>query len=124
MQAKKSVFESVLYDSDIECKFAEALEINESIKLYVKLPSWFKIPTPLGSYNPDWALVVDHEGEDKLYFVVETKGSLIALDLRTGESDKIDCGAKHFDALAIGESPAKFVKAKTLDDVLPVRNLN
>ena len=124
LQVKKSVFESVMYDSDIECKFAEALEINESVKLYVKLPSWFSIPTPLGGYNPDWAVVVDHDGEDKLYFVVETKGSMMALDLRTGESDKIDCGAKHFDALAIGESPAKFVKAKTLDDVLPVRNLN
>jgi type III restriction enzyme len=118
LPVKKSVFESVLYDSDIECKFAEALEINESIKLYVKLPSWFKIPTPLGSYNPDWAVVVDHHGEDKLYFVVETKGSIVALDLRTGESDKIDCGGKHFEALAASENPAKFVKAKTLDGLL------
>ena len=118
LTAKKSVFESVLYDSDIEYKFANALEKNESVKLYVKLPDWFKIPTPLGSYNPDWAVVVDHEGEDKLYFVVETKGSLVALDLRTGESDKIDCGAKHFEALAVGVNPAKFVKAKTLDGLL------
>ena len=118
LKAEKSVFESVLYDSDIECKFAEALEINESVKLYVKLPSWFSIPTPLGSYNPDWAVVVDHEGEDKLYFVVETKGSMIALDLRAGESDKIDCGVRHFEALAVGKNPAKFVKAKTLDGLL------
>lgn len=118
LQTEKSVYESVLYDSDIEFKFADALEKNESVKLYVKLPSWFKIPTPLGSYNPDWAVVVDHDGEDKLYFVVETKGSLVALDLRTGESDKIDCGGKHFEALTVGENPAKFVKAKTLDGLL------
>ena len=118
LQANKSVFESVLYDSEIERSFADALERNESVKLYVKLPSWFKIPTPLGSYNPDWAVVVDHDGQEKLYFVVETKGSLVALDLRTGESDKIDCGAKHFEALAVGQNPANFKKAKKLEDVL------
>ena len=122
LRTEKSVFESVLYDSEIERTFADALEKNELVKLYVKLPGWFKIPTPLGSYNPDWAVVVDHEGQGKLYFVVETKGSMVALDLRTGESDKIDCGAKHFQALAMGQnfshSPAKFVKAKTLDGML------
>jgi type III restriction enzyme len=118
LQANKSVFESVLYDSEIERSFADALERNESVKLYLKLPSWFKIPTPLGSYNPDWAVVIDHDGQEKLYFVVETKGSLLALDLRTGESDKIDCGAKHFEALAVGQNPVNFKKAKKLEDVL------
>lgn len=118
LQANKSVFESVLYDSEIERSFADALERNESVKLYVKLPSWFKIPTPLGSYNPDWAVVIAHDGQEQLYFVVETKGSLVALDLRTGESDKIDCGAKHFEALAVGQNPANFKKAKKLEDVL------
>ena len=128
LPVQKSVFESVLYDSDIERTFADALEKNESVKLYVKLPGWFKIPTPLGSYNPDWAVVIDQEGEDKLYFVVETKGSMMALDLRTGESGKIDCGARHFDALAVGKKlsdfPARFVKAKTLDDVIPAPSFN
>ncbi len=123
LPTQKSVYESVLYDSDIERSFADALEKNESVKLYVKLPGWFKIPTPLGSYNPDWAVVVDHEGRDKLYFVVETKGSLMALDLRTGERDKIDCGTKHFEAIALGDHPAKFVKAKALDDVLAAHGL-
>lgn len=118
LQVNKSVYESVLYDSEIERSFADALEKNESVKLYVKLPSWFKIPTPLGSYNPDWAVVIDHDGQEKLYFVVETKGSLVALDLRTGESDKIDCGAKHFEALAVGQNPVNFKKAKKLEDVL------
>ncbi len=118
LQVNKSVYESVLYDSEIERSFADALEKNESVKLYVKLPSWFKIPTPLGSYNPDWAVVIDHDGQEKLYFVVETKGSLVALDLRTGESDKIDCGAKHFEALAVGEHPARYAIVKNLDDLL------
>ena len=118
LHVNKSVYESVLYDSEIERSFADALERNESVKLYVKLPSWFKIPTPLGSYNPDWAVVIDHDGQEKLYFVVETKGSLVALDLRTGESEKIDCGAKHFEALAVGQNPANFKKAKKLEDVL------
>ena len=122
LQVKKSVFESVLYDSEVERSFADALEKNEAVKLYVKLPNWFKIPTPLDSYNPDWAVVIEDEGVEKLYFVVETKGSLVALDLRTGESDKIDCGIRHFEALAVGktpsDSPAKFVKAKTLDGLL------
>ncbi len=122
LSVKKSVFESVLYDSEVERSFADALEKNEAVKLYVKLPGWFSIPTPLGGYNPDWAVVIEDEGVDKLYFVVETKGSLVALDLRTGESDKIDCGIRHFEALAVGktlrDSPAKFVKAKTLDGLL------
>jgi type III restriction enzyme len=118
LPAQKSVYTSVLYDSEIERKFADELEKSEAVKLYVKLPGWFKIPTPLGSYNPDWAVVIDDAGQDKLYFVVETKGSMMAFDLRTGESGKIDCGARHFEALAVGENAAKFVKAKQLDDVL------
>ncbi len=118
LPAQKSVYESVLYDSEVERSFADVLEKNEAVKLYVKLPGWFKIPTPLGSYNPDWAVVVERDGQDKLYFVIETKGSLMALDLRTGERDKIDCGTKHFEAIALGENPAKFVKAKVWDDVI------
>ncbi len=118
LPAQKSVYQSVLYDSDIERSFADQLEKNEAVKLYVKLPNWFKIPTPLGSYNPDWAVVIEEDDVEKLYFVIETKGSLIALDLRTGESDKIDCGARHFEALAVGANAAVFVKAKNLDDVL------
>jgi type III restriction enzyme len=122
LQANKSVYEKVLYDSEVERAFADAMEKNEAVKLYVKLPNWFKIPTPLGSYNPDWALVLDKEGEEKLYFVAETKGSLLALDLRTGETDKIDCGKAHFDALEVGdgasENPAQFAKVRTLDDLL------
>ena len=100
MQASnKSVFDHVVYDSDIESEFATGLEQNESVKLYTKLPSWFKIDTPLGTYNPDWAVLVNVEDKVKLYFVVETKPSLLSSDRRSAENAKIECGRAHFKAL-------------------------
>ena len=76
------------------------------------------MPTPLGSYNPDWAILIEKDGAERLYFVVETKSSLFTDDLRDRESAKIQCGEAHFKTLAVGSNPAHFVKAKTLDDVL------
>ena len=100
MQAsKKSVFEYVIYESDVESEFATGLEQNESVKLYAKLPGWFKIDTPLGTYNPDWAVLVKEENKEKLYFVVETKLSLLPSDRRLKENAKITCGRAHFKAL-------------------------
>ncbi|SBW14715.1 hypothetical protein BR10RB9215_C11553 [Brucella sp. 10RB9215] len=117
--AQKSVFEHVIYDSSgIERTFAEQLEKNEAVKVYAKLPNWFKIPTPLGTYNPDWAVLVQIDGEERLYFVVETKGSLFTDDLRDNEAAKIACGEAHFKALAVDPNPARYVKATKLDDVL------
>ena len=119
MDANKSVHEQVIYQSDPEQTFAEDLEKNEAIKVYAKLPGWFRVPTPLGPYNPDWAVLVDKDGTERLFFVVETKSSLFTDDLRDKESAKIKCGAAHFDALAVGlEKPATFIKATKLDDVL------
>ena len=115
---ERSVYEHVVYQSDTEKSFAEQLEKNEAIKIYAKLPGWFKIPTPLGTYNPDWAVLVEKDGAERLYFVVETKNSLFTDDLRDKESAKIKCGEAHFDALATGENPARFVKATKLDDVM------
>ena len=66
------------------------------MKVFAKLPGWFKVPTPLGSYNPDWAILVEEEGAERLYFVVETKDSLFTDDLRSSEAAKIDCGKAHF----------------------------
>jgi type III restriction enzyme len=118
MDTTKSVYEHVVYDSNTERDFADALEKNDSIKVYAKLPGWFKVPTPLGSYNPDWAVLVEQDGDERLYFVVETKSSLFTDDLRDKESAKIECGKAHFQALAVGESPAQYVVARTVDDVL------
>jgi type III restriction enzyme len=68
------------------------LEKNDAIKVYAKLPGWFKVPTPLGTYNPDWAVLVEEGRAERLYFVVETKSSLFTDDLRDKESAKIECG--------------------------------
>jgi type III restriction enzyme len=83
----------------VERQFARDLDNNENVKLFVKLPSWFKIDTPIGAYNPDWAFVT--EREEKLFFVRETKSTLDSEELRSKEQQKIDCGRKHFDSLAV-----------------------
>ena len=117
--ATKSVFEHVVYESGgVERTFAEQLEKNESVKIYAKLPAWFKVPTPLGTYNPDWAVLVEVSGEERLYFVVETKGSLFTDDLRDNEAAKVACGEAHFKALGTGENPARYVKATKVDDLM------
>ena len=115
---QKSVFEHVIYDSGgVERTFAEQLEKNEAVKVYAKLPGWFKVPTPLGTYNPDWAVLVQVDGAERLFFVVETKGSLFADDLRDKEAAKIACGQAHFEALAVDENPARYVRATKIDDL-------
>ena len=117
LDTKKSVYEHVVYDSAPEASFATQLESNEAVKVYAKLPSWFKVQTPLGSYNPDWAVLIEKDGAERLYFVVETKSSLFTDDLRDRESAKIECGKSHFKALEVGDNPARFKKVTSLDDV-------
>ncbi|MDF1581757.1 MAG: DEAD/DEAH box helicase family protein [Methyloprofundus sp.] len=99
VESQKSVFDHVVYDSDIELEFAIAFERSDDIKLYAKLPDWFKIDTPLGTYNPDWAVLIEVDGKEKLYFVVETKSTLFTDALRPTEKAKIACGKEHFKAL-------------------------
>ncbi|AMV10622.1 type III restriction endonuclease subunit R [Geobacillus thermoleovorans] len=97
--SEKSPFDHILYDSEVEERFAKRFEHDENVKVYVKLPSWFKIDTPIGSYNPDWALVIEKDGEEKLYFVLETKGQEWEGELRPGEAAKIAFARKHFQAI-------------------------
>jgi type III restriction enzyme len=94
------------------------MEKNDAVKVYAKLPGWFTVPTPLGGYNPDWAVLIQDGKQERFYFVVETKGSLFAETLCSSEAAKIQCGKAHFDTLAVGENPARFVKATKLDDVI------
>jgi type III restriction enzyme len=115
---KHSIYQHVVYQSDTERDFADALEKDDDVVLYAKLPGWFKVPTPLGNYNPDWAVLVNKDGTKRLYFLVETKSSLFSDDLRNKEKAKIDCGKAHFEALAVGESPAQYTVARSWDDVL------
>ena len=99
IKSKKSVYEYVIYDSANEESFATSFENNNSVKLYAKLPGWFTIATPLGTYNPDWVVLIEVNGKNKLYFVLETKADTMFDALRPTESAKIKCGRKHFKAL-------------------------
>lgn len=91
---EKTLYDHTLVDSAVEGRFAQDLETREDVKFYIKLPWWFTVKTPIGSYNPDWAIVF--EDDKRVYFVAETKGSLDDDDLRTPEKMKIQCGKKHF----------------------------
>jgi type III restriction enzyme len=96
---EKSLFDAVEYQSEIEKQFARDLDSNENVKLFVKLPSWFKIDTPIGPYNPDWAFVT--ERDERLYFVRETKSTLDSQERRTKENQKIECGRRHFEVIGV-----------------------
>jgi type III restriction enzyme len=98
-----------------EIHMAQRLESSENVKVFTKLPSWFKIDTPLGAYNPDWALVWDDGNEQKLYFVVETKGGLFDDAIKPTEKAKISCGIKHFEAINTG---VKLELANTFDTLV------
>jgi type III restriction enzyme len=107
--AAHSIYDQVVYESEIEKAFVEGLEHREDVNLYVKLPGWFTVPTPVGEYNPDWAIVLEPRdefgkptGEELLYLVRETKDTLNLEELRLDEARKIRCGERHFrDALGV-----------------------
>jgi len=98
LEVKKHVHDYVKTDSDIERKFASDLECEE-VLVYAKLPGGFKIPTPLGNYNPDWAIVFNTDKFKYVYFIAETKGSMETLQLKEIEQKKISYAKKHFEAL-------------------------
>jgi len=95
----RTPYNYIAYDSGVEEEIAKLLDTDENIKFFCKLPRWFKIATPLGDYNPDWAVVV--EDTEKLYLVRETKSTLERDKRRESENKKIDCGRAHFEALGI-----------------------
>lgn len=98
-RVNRSIYEYVVYDSEVEREFAKQLDIDERIKLFVKLPSWFKIDTPVGTYNPDWAIV--KQDQTLVYLVRETKATRNFLKMRGDEVDKIRCGKAHFEAINV-----------------------
>jgi len=95
----RTPYDYIEYDSDVEKLVAKKLDEAENVKFYCKLPSWFKIPTPLGHYNPDWAVVT--ENDEKLYLVRETKSTHDSEKRRAVENKKIKCGQAHFDELGV-----------------------
>lgn len=96
----KHVYDYVVADSKIEQNFAQALDISAEVAVYAKLPRGFLIPTPVGDYNPDWAIAFTEGSVKHIYFVAETKGSMSSMDLRSLEQSKIECARKFFIELA------------------------
>ena len=100
MKAKKHLYDHIVYDSTGERDFAAELDTNTNVAVYVKLPDGFYIATPVGRYNPDWAIAF-YEGSVKhIYFVAETKGSMRSMQLRLIEQSKIHCAREHFKAIS------------------------
>jgi type III restriction enzyme len=99
INVENSIFDTVLVESEIEREFAETMSAREDIRLFIKLPEWFKIPTPVGTFNPDWAIV--KQEEERVYLVRETKATKDQLRLRASEWAKIQCGKSHFETLDV-----------------------
>jgi type III restriction enzyme len=97
-EVKKHIYDYVVTDSDVEKKFAEELDCSKEVCVYAKLPRGFFIPTPVGNYNPDWAIVFNEGKVRHIYFIAETKGKLESLkfDTRGIEEAKIHCAREHF----------------------------
>lgn len=99
IDVKKHIYDFLVTDSKNEINFAKKLETGE-VTVYAKLPNGFKIPTPVGYYNPDWAIVFDNQTFKYVYFIAETKGSMNSMELREVEKSKIECARKHFSCLS------------------------
>lgn len=113
VEGSKSLYVKNVCDSKVEGALAKEFEDSPHIKLYAKLPSWFKVPTPLGDYNPDWAVLYEEEGGKKLYFITESKGTVFDENLRPTEKAKIQCGEKHFESMN-----SRLILAHKLEDIM------
>ena len=121
IELKKHIYDYLIADSKVEIDFAKQLEEGE-VEVYAKLPNGFKIPTPVGDYNPDWAIVLNNKDFRCIYFIAETKGSVKSTVLRGTEDAKIECAKKHFEAVC-GEDygkKIKYDKVTSYDDVIKI----
>jgi type III restriction enzyme len=98
--AKKHLYDKLRYDSSTEKTLGEELDVADTVELYVKLPSGFYINTPMGKYNPDWAIAFREGSVKHIYFVAETKGDTSELQLREVEKAKIECARRHFEKIS------------------------
>ena len=119
MKTEKHLYDHIVYDSTNEQKFAKELDIDKQVAVYVKLPAGFYISTPVGHYNPDWAISF-YEGTVKhIFFVAETKGSMRSMQLRLIEESKIHCAKEHFKAISNGQVVYNVVDSyKSLLDIV------
>ncbi len=100
LPVSKHIYDYVITDSNTERKFAKDLDASKEVRVYAKLPRGFFIPTPVGNYNPDWAIVFEENKVKHVYFIAETKGSMDSLELRKIEEAKIHCARKHFEKIS------------------------
>lgn len=119
---KKHIYDYVVTDSKIEKNFAEQLDISDEVVVYAKLPNGFHIPTPVGDYNPDWAISFEEGSVKHIYFIAETKGDLSSLQLRGTEEIKIECARKFFDRLNknVDENKVKYDVVNTYDKLMEI----
>jgi type III restriction enzyme len=100
MVASKHLYDCIIYDSTNEKTFAEQIDTASEVAVYVKLPNGFYISTPVGKYNPDWAIAFYEDTVKHIYFVAETKGSMSSMQLRMVEEAKTHCAREHFKAIS------------------------
>ena len=116
MKANRHLYDHIVYDSTNEKEFAEKLDTCEDVAVYVKLPNGFYINTPVGHYNPDWAISFKKGTVKHIYFVAETKGSMDTMQLKEMESSKIHCAREHFKA--ISSDSVKYDVVHTYEDLM------
>ena len=118
LEVKKHVYDYLVADSKGEREFAKELDLSSKVAVYAKLPRSFFIPTPVGEYNPDWAIAFEEGSVRHIYFVAETKGSLSKMELRKIEEIKIECAKKFFDKVASSE--VKYGVVESFDDLMDI----
>jgi len=96
VKAGRHIYDYVFTDSEVERRFVRELDTGTDVEVYAKLPKAFFIPTPVGNYNPDWAIAFKQGSVKHVYFIAETKGSLSSMDLRKVEASKIECARRFF----------------------------
>nr|WP_297707249.1 DEAD/DEAH box helicase family protein [uncultured Butyrivibrio sp.] len=116
MKAQRHLYDHIVYDSTNEKEFAEKLDTCEDVAVYVKLPNGFYINTPVGHYNPDWAISFKKGTVKHIYFIAETKGSMDTMQLKEMESSKIHCAREHFKA--ISSDSVKYDVVHTYEDLM------
>ena len=123
---QKHIYDWLMSDSNGEKIFAKELDNSAEVVVYAKLPGGFAIPTPLGNYNPDWAIVFQEGKVKHMYFVAETKGSLSELQLREIEKAKIECAKKFFVSLGVKDTKyhVTYKKVTSYKDLMDMANSN
>ncbi len=117
--SKRHIYDYVITDSGVENTFVEELEVHKEVIVYAKLPRGFFIPTPVGDYNPDWAIAFEEGAVKHVYFVAETKGSMSSMELKGVENAKIDCAKRFFEKInkELSDKHVKYGVVKDFDSL-------